>query len=75
MADRQVSPSGKVAWAYLERPNTKFSEEGEYQLAFTMPRKELIHHTKRMEMTFCLSLSRNPSSNLRMERKGRLQSV
>ena len=40
MADRQVSPSGKVAWAYLERPNTKFSEEGEYQLAFTMPRKE-----------------------------------
>ena len=40
MADRVVSPSGKVTWAYIERPNTKFSEEGEYQLAFTIPRKE-----------------------------------
>ena len=38
--DRVVSPKGKVAWAYLERPNTKFSDEGEYQLAFTMLRKE-----------------------------------
>ena len=40
MADRVVSPSGKVTWAYIERQNTKFSEEGEYQLAFTIPRKE-----------------------------------
>ena len=29
MADRVVSPSGKGTWAYIERPNTKFSEEGE----------------------------------------------
>ena len=38
--DRVVSPRGNVTWAYIERPNTKFSEEGEYQLAFTIPRKD-----------------------------------
>ena len=37
--DRVVSPRGKVTWAYLERPNTRFSDEGEYQLAFTIPSK------------------------------------
>lgn len=97
MADRVVSPSGKVTWAYIERPNTKFSEEGEYQLAFTIPRKEakkfmatidewmessqkesgarkwLIHLTKRMEMMFCLSLSRSLSLSLRMARRERQQ--
>ena len=38
--DRVVSPRGNVTWAYIERPNTKFSDEGEYQLAFTIPRKD-----------------------------------
>ena len=38
--DRVVSPRGKVTWVYVDRPNTRFSDEGEYQLAFTIPRKD-----------------------------------
>ena len=38
--DRVVSPRGKVTWAYIDRPDTKFSDEGEYRLAFSIPRKD-----------------------------------
>ena len=38
--DRVVSPRGKVTWVYVDRPNTRFSDEGEYQVAFTIPRKD-----------------------------------
>jgi hypothetical protein len=54
--DRVVSPRGKVTWAYIERPDTKFSDEGEYRLAFTIPREDAKKFMAQIDEWMDLSL-------------------